>query len=149
MPHIAVREIPKPSESLTMAEQVAGLVFKHIRGQLAPEDEDVKSELQTMEGFVTVVALDERDRILATASLDHQRDQEEAFVRGVVAAERGKGLGKKVMHAVENSARERGVKCLTLFSLPGAKGFYEHLDYVPGRDDGRVIKFRKHLDSIE
>lgn len=48
----------------------------------------------------------------------------------VVADERGKGLGTAVMRALQDEARSRGFRAVTLAAQLHAIGFYERLGYV-------------------
>jgi hypothetical protein len=47
----------------------------------------------------------------------------------VAAAVRGRGLGRRLLAALESGARSLGVRQLTLGSIDGAVGFYERCGY--------------------
>ncbi len=45
-------------------------------------------------------------------------------------AYRGKGIGKALMHEIENRIKDLGYSSITLGSVEGAEGFYEKLGYM-------------------
>lgn len=47
----------------------------------------------------------------------------------VVESERGSGLGRQLMHAIEEAARSQGYEQIKLFAQLSASGFYERLGY--------------------
>jgi len=52
----------------------------------------------------------------------------------VARAARGTGLGKALVAEIERRAAERGLEAVELHAQVHARGFYEHLGYVPEGD---------------
>lgn len=100
--------------------------------------------------WITLVCTDGPD-VVGTASLDHDR------VRDVFVAvsQHRTGIGKQLMYAIEETAKEQHLETLFLLAGISAEKFYEKLGYVvTKRFDNdlngiplRVIRMEKDLSA--
>jgi GNAT superfamily N-acetyltransferase len=104
---------------------------------LARSDDDWRRRFAPREGSVNVVAVDEDGSFVGMASgfLDDE-DPEVAYLVGmfVVPERRGRGLGRRLVGAVESWAAETGVRRLELEvnpSVPAAAHLYESCGFRP------------------
>lgn len=76
-------------------------------------------------------ALFENGQLLGVARLDNAMTDQEAQIRFVAVEEnqQGKGLGKQLMQAIENYAKTKNVKTLSLQARENAVDFYTALGY--------------------
>ena len=49
----------------------------------------------------------------------------------LIGTNKGKGIGKLLMGRIINNAKSRGLKTITLESVPEARGFYNKLGFRP------------------
>lgn len=76
-----------------------------------------------------VVAVDARDRVLACGTLKEYSPSLAEVASVAVAAEaHGLGLGRRIVEAIEQLARQRGVP--ELFALTLTPGFFERIGYT-------------------
>ncbi len=80
---------------------------------------------------IHIMALDEKDECVGVSRLQFNSPQE-AQVRfmGVRDDQQGKGVGKKLMHYLEEKAREKGAKKVMLQARENAVKFYLSIGYV-------------------
>jgi GNAT superfamily N-acetyltransferase len=106
--------------------------------------ERVAAQIAVGQAYVAVIA----GVVVGTASL-HGR-----VIRSVYGDpyHQGKGVGARLMDAVEHLAREQMVDTLTVPSSITAQAFYQNRGYVVVRDefhgDERTIIMKKNLDRI-
>ena len=88
------------------------------------KDENEKSSIHIM-------ALNEKDDCVGVSRLQFN-SAEEAQVRfmGVRDDQQGKGVGKKLMHYLEEKARQKGAKKVVLQARENAVKFYLSIGYV-------------------
>lgn len=88
------------------------------------KDENEKSSIHIM-------ALNEKDECVGVSRLQFN-SAEEAQVRfmGVRDDQQGKGVGKKLMHYLEEKARQKGAKKVVLQARENAVKFYLSIGYV-------------------
>lgn len=113
---------------------------------------------------LVLVAVDDDERILGSATLEHEArideddpplGADEAHVRmlGVAAESRGRGVARALMDACANEARARGKTLLTLHTterMMAAQRMYESMGFVRGNDrtfpDGfRLLTYAREL----
>ena len=49
----------------------------------------------------------------------------------LIGTNKGRGIGKLLMERIINNARNRGLKTITLESVPEARGFYNKIGFLP------------------
>ena len=88
----------------------------------------------------------ENDRILAIARLDLQENQQ-AQVRfvAVEADLQGTGIGKKIMEAVEEHSKTRGVRKIILHARDYALPFYLRLNYILVEPSYKLFDVLQHF----
>jgi len=117
-----------PGEDLTQALAVRYAVFVEEQGFSADtERDDIDA------GAHHLLALD-RGRGVATGRLFPDPDKPGTYIIGRVAVlreYRGTGLGRRIMEAMEQKAKELGASRVTLGAQLQAKPFYEKNGYRP------------------
>lgn len=103
-----------------------------VKGQRIP----IESEFDQYDGEQTryVLILEDKEPV-ATARLQ-VTDEQTAKIGRVCVAEpyRGQGVGRQLIEAAENWARELGIQKVIITSQVQAVGFYESLDYKVNPD---------------
>jgi N-acetylglutamate synthase-like GNAT family acetyltransferase len=59
----------------------------------------------------------------------------------LIGTNKGKGIGKLLMTRIINNARNRGLKTITLESVPEARGFYNKMGFRPVGTSGNNMRF--------
>ena len=132
-------EIPQPRLQNPLAREAAALVLQTFEGNPFPSNSAVDNKIGRMDGSnsALLVAVDQRENFLGTGSvmLLGTKAGEIGYLLDlvIVPQQRGKGLGKKFMGALENKARALGAGTTAL--LATEPEFYEKLGYERARDD--------------
>ena len=105
-----------PADAPTMASLVVQLGYPTVAEDVPPRMAAIEGE-----GGVTFVARDESERIVGLASgarVATLHDGHVAYITALVTAEeaRGQGVGRALVAAVENWAREHGCTRLSVMS---------------------------------
>ncbi len=93
----------------------------------------------------TVLGQVEEDRLLATAMVGHDGHRGWVYYLAVAECEQRRGLGRQLMRACEEWARERGVPKIQLMvrsTNHGVIAFYEKIGYA----DAQVVVLGRRLD---
>lgn len=94
----------------------------------------------------TVLAAVEHEQLLATAMVGHDGHRGWVYYLAVTPAARGRGLGRRLVHACEQWVRARGIPKIQLMvradDAPAA-AFYERLGYT----DSHVVVLGRPLDG--
>jgi len=61
----------------------------------------------------------------------NQRNQKGDMRIRLIGTNKGRGIGKVLMERIINNARNRGLKTVTLESVPEARGFYNKMGFRP------------------
>ena len=80
----------------------------------------------------------------ALINANHRNQRGDVRIR-LIGANKGRGLGKMLIHQIINNARSRGLKTVTLESVPEARGFYNKIGFLP---IGIGNNMRYYLTSI-
>jgi N-acetylglutamate synthase-like GNAT family acetyltransferase len=130
------------------AEELSQLIVRNLQQVLIPDYQ--REAIEALMPFYTPEKLIERSKhqytlvgtlgngLVGTASLDHDR------VRNVFVdvARHRRGIGKKLMAAIEACAQEQHLNKIYLMSGLSAYGFYEKLGY-------KILKrFDRNLNGI-
>jgi ribosomal protein S18 acetylase RimI-like enzyme len=94
----------------------------------------------------TVLACTERDQLVGTAMVGHDGHRGWVYYLAVVPSRQRQGVGRKLMEACEEWARDRGVPKIQVMirrSNTDVFGFYEQLGYT----DDQVSVLGRRLDS--
>jgi len=59
----------------------------------------------------------------------------------LIGTNKGRGIGKLLMERIINNARNRGLKTITLESVPEARGFYNKMGFRPIGITGNNMRF--------
>ena len=107
--------------------------YYHFRWRMlrAPWGEPEGSEQDALEGdSFHLIAVNRQHRIIGCARLQ-ANSPEEAQLRYMAVADdyQRRGIGRKLLAAMENRARQNGASRLVLDAREGARGFYERLGY--------------------
>lgn len=78
----------------------------------------------------------------------------EIFQMAVSEEYRGRGFGRKLMHTMENTLFEKGLREVWLYARQDAVGFYEKMGYrLEGtcvkKDGATCLLMKKHLDTSD
>ncbi len=120
-----------------------------------PLDQPRGSEVDAHEAHaVLLVAVDAGGRVLGTARL-HALDAAQGQIRYMAVADpcRGRGIGRRLLAALEDAARARGLRTLRLNARETVAGFYRRHGYRaigPGPLLlGRIphLRMEKHLNE--
>jgi ribosomal protein S18 acetylase RimI-like enzyme len=49
----------------------------------------------------------------------------------LIGTVQGRGIGSALVHQIINNARNRGIKTITLETVPEARGFYNKIGFKP------------------
>jgi ribosomal protein S18 acetylase RimI-like enzyme len=93
-----------------------------------------------------LAAIGDHDGLLATAMVGHDGHRGWVYYLAVDAAQRGRGLGRKMMEACEDWARSRGIPKIQLMVRATNRdtiSFYEHLGYA----ESEVVVLGRRLDG--
>ena len=66
----------------------------------------------------------------ALINKNHKNQRGDVRVR-LIGTNKGRGIGRLLMEHILNNARERGLKTVTLESVPEARGFYTKMGFLP------------------
>ena len=66
----------------------------------------------------------------ALINKNHRNQRGDVRIR-LIGTNKGKGIGRVLMERIINNARARGLKTVTLESVPEARGFYNKLGFRP------------------
>lgn len=66
----------------------------------------------------------------ALINANHKNQRGDMRIR-LIGANKGRGLGSVLMKQIINNARNRGLKTITLESVPEARGFYNKMGFLP------------------
>ena len=137
MPRLAAFEIPgsRTAEHLWMHDEA--LLRKWLKGEA---DDVLVHVIEDDVGRILGIAMASlRPELLST--------EPSAHLEAIAIAEgmEGQGLGRMLLHAVEDDARCRGALTMTLHVFSSnmrARGFYEHSGY-----DGELMRYIKSLSD--
>lgn len=127
-------------ESLTVDEFTIGqirspgeldLVGRFLREIFPAQEPDPRLLCDRLGGQSPMMLAAKRDEELTGVALGHVEGGGLGTVDqlGVASAVRGRGLGRRLLSALESGARSLGVRQLTLGSVDAAVGFYERCGY--------------------
>ncbi|MHC5796414.1 GNAT family acetyltransferase [Lacisediminihabitans sp. FW035] len=118
---------------LTPADVDAAAALWHESGLTRPWNPPAVDLHRALDGSTsTVLGAFEADRLLGTVMVGHDGHRGWIYYLAVDAAERGTGLGSRLMDAAENWLRDRGVVKVQLMvrsTNEAVLGFYDHLGY--------------------
>src|SRR5487761_822932 len=128
---------------LAQAEGDRDAVFA-VRYQVFVEEQSVPEELEydeldlTADHFLALLggAPAGAGRLVITGSLPDARPGQGTEATGILGrlavgkAARGMGVGKLLVHAIEQRAAERGLSAVELHAQAHARGFYQQLGYA-------------------
>ncbi|MFV0400907.1 MAG: GNAT family N-acetyltransferase [Oscillospiraceae bacterium] len=134
-----------PGGDLTDAWWVRDQVFT-IEQEFSPE-----IEVDDMDVLAHHVVFYEDGKPIATARTFPETGGNggETYIIGRVAVlkeHRGGGMGKRLMDAMEEKARELGAKAVLLGAQCRAKGFYERCGYT---DTGEPTYFEEYCEHVD
>lgn len=117
---------------------------------MPPESELASEDKKCMH----LIAVDKKKIIGCVCFFASNTDEGEIFQMAVSEEYRGKGFGRKLMHALEKALSEIGIKQLFLYAWEETEGFYKKMGYRP---EGTAIKrngvncqlMRKTLEASE
>lgn len=66
----------------------------------------------------------------ALINANHKNQKGDMRIR-LIGSNKGKGIGRMLMEQILNDARGRGLKTVTLESVPEARGFYNKIGFLP------------------
>lgn len=66
----------------------------------------------------------------ALVNANHRNQKGNMRIR-LIGANKGKGIGRMLIEQILNNARGRGLKTVTLESVPEARGFYNKIGFLP------------------
>ena len=66
----------------------------------------------------------------ALINANHRNQRGDLRIR-LIGANKGRGLGSMLIRQIINNARNRGLKTVTLESVPEARGFYNKMGFLP------------------
>lgn len=66
----------------------------------------------------------------ALINRNHKNQRGDVRIR-LIGTNKGRGIGRLLMERILNNARERGLKTVTLESVPEARGFYNRMGFLP------------------
>ena len=66
----------------------------------------------------------------ALINKNHRNQRGDMRIR-LIGTNKGRGIGKLLMERIINNARNRGLKTITLESVPEARGFYNKIGFRP------------------
>ena len=66
----------------------------------------------------------------ALINKNHRNQKGDMRIR-LIGTNKGRGIGRLLMNRIINNARNRGLKTITLESVPEARGFYNKLGFRP------------------
>ena len=73
-----------------------------------------------------------RGQIVGFAMINRNNKNEKGNLKlHLIGTNKGKGIGRLLMMRIINNARNRGLKTITLESVPEARGFYNKLGFKP------------------
>jgi len=61
----------------------------------------------------------------------NQRNQKGDVRIRLIGTNKGRGIGRALMERIINNARNRGLKTITLESVPEARAFYNKMGFIP------------------
>ena len=141
-----VVKLASSKEEFDQLKQLRIAVFVHEQGIPMALEMDDKDEIS----FHAVVM--ENSKILATGRLTPKENGLALLSRiSVLESRRGEGLGVKVMHKLEEVAREQGFNTLQLFPHVFLEDFYQNMGYYTISDDEglvgkhKLIKMEKRI----
>lgn len=111
-------------------------------GLLSPQSYDRALAEQEL-----LVAVDEGGQVLGFGQLDLIKSEIEAIY--VDPARGGRGIGRALLAALEQSARREGLQALQLAATLNAVGFYEQAGYRHGQDAVHRLPDGQELACIE
>ena len=124
------------ASSITADQCIAAIHEEKIIGILGVQTKDggfINPSLKTMTSIYGLIG--GIVRLAGLALLYHRTKTEEVYVDGVAVdpAMRGKGIGTKLLEALESKAVEKQMKMITLDVIdinPKAKALYERLGFI-------------------
>ncbi|WP_027417554.1 GNAT family N-acetyltransferase [Aneurinibacillus terranovensis] len=109
-----------------------------VRRSVFIEEQNVPEELELDEHDVAgtgtrhfIIANENGEAVAAARLRPYDQGMGKVERVAVLAVHRGKGLGRKIMEAVEKAAREEKFTALKLNAQISAQPFYEELGYQP------------------
>jgi GNAT superfamily N-acetyltransferase len=66
----------------------------------------------------------------ALVNANHKNQKGNMRIR-LIGTNKGKGIGRMLIEQIINNARGRGLKTVTLESVPEARGFYNKIGFLP------------------
>jgi len=66
----------------------------------------------------------------ALINKNHRNQKGDVRIR-LIGTNKGRGIGRMLMERIINNARNRGLKTITLESVPEARGFYNKIGFMP------------------
>ena len=75
------------------------------------------------------VVMNTTGKLVGFALLDKNRNQRGDMRIRLIGTNKGRGIGKLLMERIINNARNRGLKTITLESVPEARGFYNRMGF--------------------
>jgi N-acetylglutamate synthase-like GNAT family acetyltransferase len=100
---------------------------------LPPESELVSQDKECMH----LIAIEKKKIIGCVCFFPSNADEGEIFQMAVSEEYRGKGFGRKLIHALEKALSEKGIKQLFLYAWEETEGFYKKMGYRP---EGEQVK---------
>lgn len=76
--------------------------------------------------------IDTNGKLVGFAMINRNHKNQKGDVRiRLIGTKKGRGIGKLLMTRIINNARNRGLKTVTLESVPEARGFYNKMGFRP------------------
>ena len=100
---------------------------------LPPESELVVEDNACMH----LIAVEKKKIIGCVCFFARSASEGEIFQMAVSEEYRGKGFGRKLMHALEKTLLEKGIEQLYLYAWEDAEGFYKKMGY---KAEGECVK---------
>lgn len=139
---VQLRLLDRPRQEPEFVRNLAAFTLGELYGDNTPSPVAIEEQVENTNTSTTAVAVDEHGSILATAAYIKMYDPHEAELVDVVtkSTERERGLGRKVVRAAEEAAREAGVTTMTVVPRDGSVTFYERLGYRRIADRSRFSR---------
>jgi len=142
---LVIVKVPDPGQGHELAEETATLILQGLGGVLIPSRRQVMQILATeLNGHLSIAAVNSEGIVAGTGGLLYLEKLNVAAIIDVVVrpSERKKGLGAKIMSALEEEAWKLDVEEIFGQPEPGYIAYYERLGYQLGRRpyiDGDVL----------